>query len=33
MHLAISKLYNKNSTQSLFRDISRCCWSWKEAPL
>jgi len=33
MHLYLNCIWNKNSTQSLFRDISWCCW-WccKEAP-
>jgi len=29
MHLY---LVNKNSTQSVFRNTSRCCWCCKEVP-
>ena len=34
MHLYLNCIQNKNSTQSLFRDISlHCCWCCKEALL
>jgi len=28
MHLYLNCIWNKNSTQSLFRDISWCCCCW-----
>ena len=33
MLLYLNCIRNKNSTQSLFRDISQCCWCCKEALL